>query len=88
MSKIKYRIREYEEYVYDYKRDESSKILMEIVDVRKAYYPQIYRGWWSGWTNLTEYSLNTEAEALNRIENHKKAMSVILDNKTRYIDVD
>lgn len=88
MSKIKYRIKEYEEYVHDYKRDENSRLIMEVTDVRKAYYPQIYEGWWFGWENLSDYSFSTEAEALKKIENHKKAMSVVLNNKVRYIDID
>jgi hypothetical protein len=85
---MQYRIKEYEEYVHDYKRDENSKILMERVDVRKAYHPQIYRGWWSGWVNLSDYPYYSEAEALTKIENHKKQMSVILNNKVRYINVE
>jgi hypothetical protein len=88
MSKIKYRIKEYEEYVHEYKRNENSKLIMEIADVRKVYHPQIYRGWWSGWVNLSDYPYYSEAEALNKIENHKKAMSVVLDNKVRYINID
>jgi hypothetical protein len=88
MSKIEYRIKEYEEYVHDYKRDENSKILMERVDVRKVYHPQIYRGWWDGWVNLSDYPYYSEAEALTNIENHKKQMSVILNNKVRYINVE
>ena len=89
MSKIKYRIKEYEEYVHDYKRDENSRLIMEVTDVRKAYRPQIdYGGWWHNWVNLSDYSFSTEAEALKKIENHKKRMSVELNNKVRYIDVD
>ena len=88
MSKIKYRIKEYEECDTDYRTDENNRNVIPYAYVKKQYRPQIYEGWWFGWVNLVDYSYNTEVEALRRIENHKKAMSVTLDNKTRYIDVD
>ena len=89
MGEIKYRIKEYEEYVHEYNRSESGGIMMEVEGTRKVYHPEInYGKWYDGWNYLTEYPCYSEAEAFQKIENHKKRMSIELDNKVRYINVD
>ena len=81
--KFKYRIR-----VFDYARMDQG-----VRKIIKQYQPErqedTFIGRLCGWTSVTTYSCDTEADARQKIENDKLRMEVKYKRpKYKYIDVD